>query len=61
MGAYTAFLDLAQGLASPVLGLIAAGSRLNALFLVSSGTVLCASLVAWWLIVNPSSLEGSPQ
>ncbi|MGY2938467.1 MFS family permease [Bradyrhizobium sp. GM6.1] len=61
MGAYTAFLDLAQGLASPALGLIAAGSRLNALFLVSSGTVLCASLVAWWLIVNPSSLEGSPQ
>jgi MFS family permease len=61
MGAYTAFLDLAQGLASPALGLFAAGSRLNALFLVSSGTVLCASLVAWWLIVNPSSLEGSPQ
>ena len=29
-------LDLAQGLATPALGLIAAGSRLNALFLVSS-------------------------
>ena len=37
MGAYTAFLDLAQGLASPALGLIAAGARLNALFLVSVG------------------------
>ncbi|MBR0822971.1 arabinose transporter [Bradyrhizobium liaoningense] len=61
MGAYTAFLDLAQGLASPALGLIAAGSRLNVLFLVSSATVLCASLVAWWLIANPSTLEGSPQ
>ncbi|MET4482198.1 arabinose transporter [Bradyrhizobium sp. F1.13.3] len=61
MGAYTAFLDLAQGLASPALGLIAAGARLNALFLVSSATVLCASLVAWWLIANPYSLEGSPE
>jgi MFS family permease len=59
MGAYTAFLDLAQGLASPALGLIATGARLNALFLVSSATVLCASLVAWWLIANPTPLEGS--
>ncbi|OSJ18211.1 arabinose transporter [Bradyrhizobium canariense] len=61
MGAYTAFLDLAQGLASPALGLIAAGARLNALFLVSSVTVLCASVVAWWLIATPSTVEGSPQ
>lgn len=60
-GAYTAFLDLAQGLASPALGLIAAGARLNVLFLVSSATVLCASLVAWWLIANPMTSEGSPQ
>ena len=36
MGAYTAFLDLAQGLASPALGLIATGARLNVLFLVSA-------------------------
>ncbi|OSJ37006.1 hypothetical protein BSZ19_01375 [Bradyrhizobium japonicum] len=48
-------------LASPALGLIASGARLNALFLVSSATVLCASLVAWWLIATPSTLEGSPQ
>jgi MFS family permease len=61
MGAYTAFLDLAQGLASPGLGLIATGARLNLLFLVSAATVLCASLVAWQLIANPTSLEGSPQ
>jgi MFS family permease len=61
MGAYTTFLDLAQGLASPALGLVAAGSRLNALFLVSSATVLCASVVAWWLIANPSTPEGPPQ
>ncbi len=61
MGAYTAFLDLAQGLASPALGLIAAGSRLNVLFLVSSATVLCASLAAWWLIANPTTIEGDPR
>ena len=61
MGAYTAFLDLAQGLASPALGLIAAGARLNAVFLVSAGIVLCAALVASWLIAHPSNLEGSTQ
>ncbi|MHC2620263.1 MFS family permease [Bradyrhizobium huanghuaihaiense] len=61
MGAYTAFLDLAQGLASPALGLIATGARLNTVFLVSAMTVLCAALVAWWLIVHPATLEGSPQ
>jgi MFS family permease len=61
MGAYTAFLDLAQGLASPALGLIATGARLNVLFLASAATVLCATLVAWWLIVNPVAVEGGPQ
>jgi MFS family permease len=35
MGAYTAFLDLAQGLASPALGLIATGASLNVVFLAS--------------------------
>jgi MFS family permease len=61
MGAYTAFLDLAQGLASPALGLIAVGTSLNALFLVSSAIVLCASLVACWLIAHPITVQGSPQ
>jgi MFS family permease len=61
MGAYTAFLDLAQGLASPALGLVAAGARLNTLFLASSATVLCASFVAWSLIANPSVPEGPSQ
>ena len=60
MGAYTAFLDLAQGLAGPTLGLIAAGASLNVLFLASAITVLCAALVAWWLMVHPET-EGSPQ
>jgi MFS family permease len=61
MGAYTAFLDFAQGLASPALGLIAGGTRLNTVFLVSAGIVLCAALVASWLIAHPSNLEGSTQ
>ena len=60
MGAYTAFLDLAQGLASPTLGLIATGASLNALFLASAITVLCAALVAWWLMAHPATVEGRP-
>jgi MFS family permease len=59
MGAYTAFLDLAQGLASPTLGLIATGASLNVLFLASAITVLCAALVAWWLMAHPATVEGS--
>ena len=55
MGAYTAFLDLAQGLASPTLGLIATGGRLNVVFLASAVTVLCAALVASWLMAYPTT------
>jgi MFS family permease len=61
MGAYTAFLDLAQGLASPALGLIATGARLQAVFLVSAVTVLCGALVASWLLAHPTKLEESPE
>ena len=61
MGAYTAFLDLAQGLASPALGLIATGGRLNVLFLASTATVLCAAPVAWWLMAHPAAIEGASQ
>ena len=61
MGAYTAFLDLAQGLASPALGLIATGAGLNVLFLASAMTVLCAVLVASWLIANPAAAQRSLQ
>ncbi|HZR76108.1 arabinose transporter [Bradyrhizobium sp.] len=61
MGAYTAFLDLAQGLASPALGLIASGARLNVLFLASAITVLCAVFVAWWLMAYPENVEGNPR
>jgi MFS family permease len=59
MGAYTAFLDLAQGLASPALGLIATGARLNVLFLASASTVLGAALVAWWLMMHPFTVDRS--
>jgi predicted MFS family arabinose efflux permease len=61
MGAYTAFLDLAQGLASPALGLVAKGAGLNAVFLVSAITVLCAAFVASWLIAYPVTIGGQPQ
>jgi MFS family permease len=61
MGAYTAFLDLAQGVASPALGLIATGARLNVLFLASAVTVLGAALVAWWLLAHPFRVEGCQQ
>ena len=59
MGAYTAFLDLAQGIASPALGLIAIGSSLNVVFLASAITVLCAVLVAWWLMAHPAASQAS--
>jgi MFS family permease len=58
MGAYTAFLDLAQGLASPALGLIATGARLNVVFLASALTVLCAAFVAWRLMAHPATVQG---
>src|SRR5947208_10037890 len=60
MGAYTAFLDLAQGLASPALGLIAASTTLNVVFIASAVTVLCAALVASFLMAHPGTTEGSP-
>jgi len=60
-GAYTAFLDLAQGLASPALGLVAKAAGLNVVFLVSAITVLCAALIALWLIAYPMTIGGEPQ
>jgi MFS family permease len=46
MGAFTAFLDLALGLANPLLGLIASAARIQSVFLVSAIVVLCASIIA---------------
>ncbi len=41
-----AFLDLALGLANPVLGLVASGAASGAVFLVSTPVVLCAAVIA---------------
>jgi hypothetical protein len=54
MGAYTAFLDLALGLANPALGLVASGAGLGAVFLVSTLVVLCAAAIAVPLLNAPS-------
>ncbi len=50
MGAYTAFLDVALGLASPALGLIAGVADLGTVFLVSMLVVLCAAVIAGRLL-----------
>jgi MFS family permease len=46
MGAYTAFLDLSLGVASPVLGLVATRAGLRAVFFVSTLVVLGGAAVA---------------
>ncbi len=50
MGAYTAFLDLALGLANPALGLIAGGVGPASVFLISTLIVLCAAAIAMRLL-----------
>ncbi len=45
MGAYTAFLDLSLGLASPVLGFIAGRTGLGSVFLVSTIAVMCSAAI----------------
>jgi MFS family permease len=50
MGAYTACLDVALGFGSPLLGLVAGGSGLNAVFLASTLLALCAMPIAGWLL-----------
>jgi hypothetical protein len=50
MGAYTAFLDLSLGVASPALGLIAGGAGLGTVFLASTLVVLCAAAIAMRLL-----------
>ena len=55
MGAYTAFLDIALGVGSPALGLIAAGAGLGTVFLVSALIVLSAAGFALKLLRSPSA------
>ncbi len=57
MGAYTAFLDLALGIASPALGLVASGAGLGTVFLVSAVSVLCAAAVALRLLRAPVAIR----
>lgn len=54
MGAYTAFLDLSLGLASPALGLIASVAGLNAVFLASTLAALGTAPIALCLLHTPS-------
>jgi MFS family permease len=54
MGAFTAFLDLALGIATPALGLIAAHAGLNAVFLASAIVVLFSAAIAFRLLVAPA-------
>ncbi|KVK54042.1 arabinose transporter [Agrobacterium deltaense] len=55
MGTYTAFLDLALGVSSPILGLLAGKAGTGRVFLVSSVVVAAASLIAIRLRATPSS------
>jgi len=55
IGAYTAFLDLALGLANPALGLVAGGFGLSAVFLASALVVTCSAAVAVRLLNVPRS------
>jgi MFS family permease len=45
MGTFTAFIDVALGIANPLLGLIAGGAGLNSVFLASTLVVLCGAAV----------------
>jgi MFS family permease len=57
MGAYTAFLDLAIGLTSPVLGVVAGGAGLGTVFLTSALVVLGAAFVAVWLMNSSATTQ----
>jgi MFS family permease len=50
MGAFTAFLDLALGVANPALGLVANATGLRSVFLISTITVVSAVFVAMQLL-----------
>ncbi|MDP9840085.1 MFS family permease [Neorhizobium huautlense] len=53
MGTYTAFLDLALGLSSPALGMLAGRGGTGRVFIVSSIVVAAASLIAVRLTAKP--------
>jgi MFS family permease len=53
MGTYTAFLDLALGLANPALGLIASAAGVRTVFIASAIVVLAAAIIALRLLQTP--------
>jgi predicted MFS family arabinose efflux permease len=55
MGAYTVFLDVALGLGSPALGLLAGWTGVGSVFLASAVLVLGAAVVAGWLLHTSNS------
>jgi len=58
MGLYTAFLDLAMGLGSPALGLVADAAGVGSIFLVSALTVLLTAGIA--LHIRRSAVSAAP-
>lgn len=56
MGAYTACLDLALGIAGPGLGLVASAAGLGTVFLVSAVIVLGAAPIAVRLLRRPAAI-----
>jgi len=64
MGAYTAFLDLTLGLASPALGFVGGVAGIGAVFLTSAVVVLCAAAIAMRLlrpsITRAGGIHGLP-
>jgi MFS family permease len=54
MGAYSACLDVALGIAGPALGVVASSAGLRAVFLVSAIVVSCSAAIALPLIDSPS-------
>ncbi len=59
VGGYTVFLDVALGFGSPLLGLLAGGTGLSAVFLVSAVIALCAGGIAVRLLVSPAPARQS--
>ena len=59
MGAYTAFLDLALGLSSPALGLVASGAGLPAVFGASALAVLASAAITARLLQRPHAVQAS--
>jgi len=60
MGAFTAFLDLALGIANPALGFLASRAGLTSLYLAGALTVLGAAPVAVFLLRGPRDLADAP-